>query len=190
MIPYFISLLLIGLPLMWIEWTLGRHGGGWGNGTAPGIFHNIHPENRWMKYLGVLGILGPLIIFIYYTYIESWTLAYSFFSLMGKLSGLNDQAALKSFLSGYQGIENNQYFSGIGTAYVFFLIAFFANMSVIYFGIRQGIERLNKIALPILFVCGLLLFVRVLTLGAPNVQHPEWNISSGFGFIWNPDYSQ
>lgn len=91
MIPYFISLLLIGLPLMWIEWTLGRHGGGWGNGTAPGILHNICPKNRWMKYWGVLGTVGPLLIFIYYIYIESWTLGYSFLSLTGKLSGLDHQ---------------------------------------------------------------------------------------------------
>ena len=28
MIPYFISLLLLGIPLMWIEWTIGRFGGG------------------------------------------------------------------------------------------------------------------------------------------------------------------
>lgn len=190
MIPYFISLFLIGIPLMWIEWTLGRHGGGWGNGTAPGIFHNIRPKNRWIKYCGVLGILGPLIIFVYYTYIESWTLGYSFFSLTGQLSSLSDQSAMKSFLSGYQGIEKNQYFSGIATAYVFFLITFFANISVIYFGIRRGIERLNKIALPILFVCGVILFFRVLSIGAPNLEHLERNVSTGFGFLWNPDFSQ
>ncbi len=190
MIPYFISLVLIGIPLMWIEWTLGRHGGGWGNGTAPGIFHNICPKNRWMKYLGVLGILGPLIIFIYYTYIESWTLGYSFFSLTGKLTGLNEQTALKSFLHGYQGIESNQYFQGITAAYIFFLLTFFANIGVIYFGIRQGIEQLNKIALPVLFICGVFVFVRVATLGAANPAHLDWNVSSGFGFLWNPDFSQ
>ena len=33
MIPYFVSLLLLGIPLMWIEWTLGRYGGGFGHGT-------------------------------------------------------------------------------------------------------------------------------------------------------------
>ncbi len=31
MIPYFISLLILGIPLMWIEWTLGRFGGGFGH---------------------------------------------------------------------------------------------------------------------------------------------------------------
>jgi len=32
MIPYFISFFLLGLPLMWIEWTIGRFGGGFGHG--------------------------------------------------------------------------------------------------------------------------------------------------------------
>jgi neurotransmitter:Na+ symporter, NSS family len=37
MIPYFISLLLIGIPLIWVEWTAGRYGGGFGHSSAPGI---------------------------------------------------------------------------------------------------------------------------------------------------------
>ncbi|MFA5164143.1 MAG: hypothetical protein WC481_01060 [Candidatus Omnitrophota bacterium] len=71
MIPYFIALLLLGIPLMWIEWSLGRYGGGFGHGTAPGIFHSIRRKNRFIKYFGVIGIFGPLVILIYYTYIES-----------------------------------------------------------------------------------------------------------------------
>jgi len=189
MIPYFISLLLIGLPLMWIEWTLGRYGGGFGHGTAPGIFHSISAKNRFIKYFGVIGIFGPLIIFIYYTYVESWSLAYSFFALTGKYAELSDQASLKSFLSGFQGIERNQFFQGIGAAYTFFLITFVLNIWVIYRGIRGGIERLCKWAMPLLFFCAIILVVRVLTLGAPSSLHPDWNISNGLGFLWNPDFS-
>ena len=119
MIPYLVALLLLGIPLMWIEWTLGRYGGGFEHGTAPGIFHSVWRKNRFIKYFGVIGIFGPLVIFMYYCYIESWTLAYSFFSLTGKLSPLADAQSLKDFLSGYQGIEKNQYFNGIGLAYLF-----------------------------------------------------------------------
>ncbi|MDD5506214.1 MAG: sodium-dependent transporter [Candidatus Omnitrophica bacterium] len=189
MIPYFISLFLLGIPLMWIEWTLGRYGGGFEPGTAPGIFHGVWQKNRFIKYFGIIGIFGPLVIFIYYTYIESWTLAYSFFALTGKYSGLTDQAAMKGFLSGFQGLEKNQYFSGISTAYIFFLITFILNVSVIYYGIKGGIERLCKLAMPLLFIFGLVLMIRVFTLGTPDVSRPDWNISNGFGFLWNPDFS-
>src|SRR3989338_8867100 len=189
MIPYFVSLLLLGIPLMWIEWTLGRYGGGFGHGTAPGIFHSIWQKNRFIKYFGVIGIFGPLVIFVYYTYIESWTLAYSFFALFGKYHGLRDQAGMKSFLSGFQGLEQNQFFNGLGPAYLFFLITFLLNAVVIYHGIKGGIERFCKWAMPALFLCAVILFARVLTLGAPDPAQPGWNINSGLGFVWNPDFS-
>ena len=189
MIPYFISLLFLGIPLMWIEWTLGRYGGGFGHGTAPGIFHSLWQKNRFIKYFGVIGIFGPLVIFIYYTFIESWTLAYSFFALTGKYTSLIDQSSLRSFLTGFQGLAKNQYFNGIGTAYTFFIITFLLNIWVIYYGIKGGIEKLCKWALPLLFVFGFILMIRVITLGAPDLSKPTWNVSQGFGFLWNPDFS-
>ncbi len=189
MIPYFVSLFLLGIPLMWIEWTLGRYGGGFEHGTAPGIFHSIWQKNRFIKYFGVIGIFGPLVIFIYYTYIESWTLAYSFFAFLGKYSKLADQAAMQSFLKGFQGLENNQYFHGLGPAYIFFVITFILNIWVIYYGIRGGIERLCKWAMPLLFIFGAVLLIRTMTLGTPDLARPSWNITNGFGFLWNPDFS-
>ncbi|MDD4894178.1 MAG: sodium-dependent transporter [Candidatus Omnitrophica bacterium] len=189
MIPYFVSLFLLGIPLMWIEWTLGRYGGGFEHGTAPGIFHSIWQKNRFIKYFGIIGIFGPLVIFIYYTYIESWTLAYSFFALIGKYGNLTDQSAMQGFLRGFQGLENNQHFNGLGPAYLFFLITFILNIWVIYYGIKGGIERLCKWAMPLLFIFGLILMVRVFTLGAPDLTKPDWNIVNGLGFLWNPDFS-
>lgn len=189
MIPYFVSLFLLGIPLMWIEWTLGRYGGGFEHGTAPGIFHSIWQKNRFIKYFGVIGIFGPLVIFIYYTYIESWTLAYSFFALSGKFAQAADQPAMKSFLSAFQGLEKNQFFSSLKPAYIFFLVTFFLNITVIYYGIKGGIERLCKIAMPLLFIFGVILMVRVLTLGTPDHLKPDWNLLNGLGFLWNPDFS-
>lgn len=84
MIPYFISFLLLGIPLMWIEWTAGRFGGGFGHGTAPGIFHSMWQKSRFIKYFGIIGIFGPVLIFMYYTYVESWLLGYAFFSITGR----------------------------------------------------------------------------------------------------------
>jgi len=188
MIPYFISLFLLGIPLMWIEWTLGRYGGGFEHGTAPGIFHSLWEKNRFIKYFGVIGIFGPLIIFIYYTYIESWALAYSFFALFGKYTKDMDQASMQAFLRGFQGLEKNIYFSNLNWTYFFFLITFILNISIIYYGIRGGIERLAKIGMPVLFVFAILLMIRVLTLGAPDPNKPDWNIINGLGFLWNPDF--
>ena len=189
MIPYFIALLLLGIPLMWIEWTIGRYGGGFGHSTAPGIFHTLWEKNRFIKYFGVIGIFGPLIIFIYYTFIESWSLGYSFFALTGKYNASMNQEAMRSFLKGYQGLESNAYFQSIGPAYVFFVLTFAVNVGVIFFGIKLGIEKFSKIGMPVLFICALILFLRVCTLQNPDPAHESWNFSNGMGFLWNPDFS-
>ncbi len=188
MIPYFISLFLLGIPLMWIEWSVGRFGGLFGHGTAPGMFDRMW-KNRFIKYFGVIGVFGPLVIFIYYTYIESWILAYAFFALTGKLAQATSQSQMMSFLSGFQGIASNQYFSNIWTAYIFFLITFAINVYILFRGIAGGIEWLCNWALPVLFLAGIAVAVRVLTLGAPVLAHPDWNIVNGLGFLWNPDFA-
>ena len=48
MIPYFIALLLLGIPMMWVEWTIGRFGGVRGHGTTPGMFAALwkHPGGQ------------------------------------------------------------------------------------------------------------------------------------------------
>lgn len=189
MIPYIAAVLLIGVPMMWVEWTAGRYGGGFGHSSAPGIFQSLWPKNPAAKYIGVLGLVGPLVIIMYYVYIESWTLAYSYYSLTGALTQAGHEGNLRSFLSGLQGLEQNQYFSGMGAAFTFFIITFLANMSVVYFGIKGGIERFCNIAMPVLLIFGLLLAVRVLTLFAPNPAHPDWSSTNGLGFLWNPDFS-
>ncbi|MCD6385374.1 sodium:calcium symporter, partial [Candidatus Sumerlaeota bacterium] len=78
MIPYFIAFLLLGIPLCWVEWTMGRYGGRFSHGSAPGIFQSMW-RSPVAKYIGAIGIFGPLIIFFYYTYIESWTLGYAYY---------------------------------------------------------------------------------------------------------------
>lgn len=178
MIPYFISLFLLGIPLMWVEWTAGRYGGGYEHSTAPGIFHTMWEKNRFIKYFGVIGIFGPLVIFIYYTYIESWLLGYSFYAITGKLTKLTTEIDMVNFLSKYQRSI---------PAYIFFVITFTLNIYVVYRGIHKGIEALTKIAMPLLLVFAIVIAIRVLTLGAVN--NPNWHPLNGLGFLWNLNFS-
>ncbi len=189
LIPYFVSLLVLGIPLMWIEWTIGRYGGGFGHSTAPGIFHTLWEKNRFIKYFGLIGIFGPMVIFIYYIYIESWTLGYSLFSITGKLSQITEQGQMRQFLSSFQGIVRNEHFDSILPAYTFFIATFAVNMLILFHGIKKGIERFCKIAMPLLLVFAVFMLIRVFTLGAPNQAEPTWNVVNGLGFLWNPDFS-
>ena len=68
---------------MWVEWTIGRYGGQFGHSTSPGMFARLW-RSPTSKYLGSLGIALPLLFTVYYTYIESWTLAYACFSCTGQ----------------------------------------------------------------------------------------------------------
>jgi SNF family Na+-dependent transporter len=188
LIPYFVALFLLGLPLMWIEWTIGRFGGGFGHSTAPGMFHTLWNKNRFIKYFGVIGIFGPVVIYIYYVYIESWLLGYSWFAATGQYNGCTTQESMKAFLQGYQGVVRNEYFAGLGPAYLFFLVTFALNTVVVYFGIQKGIETLCKYGLPVLFALAIVLVVRVLTLGTPDPARPDWNVLGGMGFLWNPQW--
>lgn len=189
LIPYFVALLLLGIPLMWVEWTLGRKGGELGHGTAPSIFHKLS-NKTWLKYVGAIGVAGPFVILIYYMFVESWALAYAWYSFTGVLFENPTQESMKAFLTGFQGLANNQYFSGIGTAYTFFVITFLANFYFIYRGVKGGIEKLSLYGMPILIVIGVLLVVRVFTLGTPDPAQPDLNVGNALGFVWNPDFSK
>ncbi len=188
MIPYFLAFLLLGIPLAWVEWTIGRYGGHHGHGSAPGIYHILTGRKKWAKYLGVTALLGPITIFFYYCYIEGWTLAYAIFSLTGKFNGITNPEQMTGFLAGFQGVESNSFFSSIWSAYTAFLFVFLINFYFIYRGVTKGIEKLNKIALPIMFVIGITLLIRVMTLD-PHPDHPGQNFLNGLGFMWNPDFS-
>lgn len=39
MIPYFFALIVIGMPLMMVEWSIGRYGGKYGHGTMGPIMY-------------------------------------------------------------------------------------------------------------------------------------------------------
>ena len=185
MIPYFISFLLLGIPLIWIEWAIGRYGGLFGHGTAPLILSRMW-KNRTMKYFGTIGVFGPLVIVIYYLYIESWLLGYTFFSATGRLTSIGTQEGMLGFLRSYQGLGSENLFA---YTYLFFVITFILNFAIIYRGIRGGIEKLCKIAMPLLFLMAIVLTVRVFMLGTPDPAQPDANISAGLGFLWNPDFS-
>lgn len=183
-IPYFVALLLFGIPLAWCEWAMGRLGGSHRHGSAPGIF-GVLWKNRCAKYLGAFGICLPLGVLTYYLYVESWTLSYAFFSLIWDFVGKSSMTDMQGFLSAYQGVDTE---AGVTiAAYVFFLITLGANYWVMSGGIAKGIERLARIGMPALVILAVFLVIRVLTLSPPDPAHPENNVLNGLGFVWNPD---
>jgi SNF family Na+-dependent transporter len=171
MIPYFIALFLLGLPVLWTEWIIGRYGGMRGHGSLPMIFSEVAGK-KWAKYLGSLGLLVALIITSYYIYVVSWGLGYSVFSASGSYFGKDTIA----FLNDYTGGNRNMFL----LSYLFYVVVLLFAFLVLTRGISGGIERMAKVAMPLLIIFAIILTVRVLTLG-PRA----WE---GLTYIWRPNW--
>jgi SNF family Na+-dependent transporter len=127
---------------------------------------------------------------VYYVYVESWALGFSLFSLTETYFGQETLTGMRTFLSSYQGVGEG-FFSSLLPACGFLLLTLGINFYVLYRGLSKGIERLALIAMPALVLFAVILVIRVVLLGTPDpVNHPDWNVETGFAFIWNPNLTQ
>jgi SNF family Na+-dependent transporter len=184
LVPYFIALAVLAVPLMWAESAMGRLGGAAGKGSGPGLLPLLWP-GRAAAYLGVLGVVLPLAVAAYYIYVESWALAFAVQSAAGAFANATTAADMSGALAALQGADAD----GVsGAGYAAFLGAVVANGVVLHGGVARGIERLARVAMPLLLVLALVLLVRVATLGTPDpVHHPDRSVAAGFAFLWRPD---
>ena len=186
MIAYFVSFVLVGLPVCWVEWTMGRAGGRYGFNSAPGIFSSV---SHWMgaRYLGVVAFVIPVCIYMYYVVIEAWCLAYAVNYLRGVM-GFDQTSEAKDFFGSLVGIDTDGSALHFDVKHVgvYFIAVFALNFILIYRGIAKGIEWFCKYAMPTLVIVAIIVLVRVLTLGTPDADFPDRNVETGLGFMWNP----
>ncbi len=186
MIAYFCAFLLLGIPLCWMEWAVGRRGGALGGHSSASIFLLLTRSPIW-KYLGLLAVLAPLCISMYYMYLEGWTLGYAWHTAVGDLN-LGESREFTNFFATFTGAgQDGAIFSTAESSLlIFFAIAIIANFWLLYRGVAKGIEWFSKLSMPILLLTALLILVRVLTLGTPDADHPERCVNQGLGYMWNP----
>jgi len=169
LIPYFFALLTAGIPILLLEFGVGRLGGG----SAPYTFSRLSRRFEW---LGWWQVLICFVITTYYVAIVSWAISYFFFSFnqsWGEDTG--------SFLMGdYLGIPDDVVtaagwnFGGLRWHILLPLAAVWAGVYfVLYRGVKGGIEKMSKIFMPILFVVMVLFVIRAVTLpgAAEGLNH-------------------
>jgi NSS family neurotransmitter:Na+ symporter len=183
-IPYLVSFVLMGIPLLWIEWAIGRHGGRYGHHSTPGAMHAMGRHGIW-KYIGVFGIFTNLTVAAYYAYIESWTLGYVWYSLIGSFADKSPQG-VSDFFSWYLGSEQGL-ISFSGPAVIFFCITLLVNLWILSRGLQKGVEIASKIGMPILIIFGVFLTIRALTLDAGD-QGAVNDAMMGLSFLWTPQF--
>ncbi len=182
MVPYFIALFIIGLPLMLIEWVIGRYAGAKGHGSMTGILGSFFNHSYSSRVLGSLGVAIPFLIVTYYIYIASWTLGFAFYALIGQLPKPAITEDYKQAMNPFLDFFRN-YTSPSIQAIIFLVITIVISWYILQRGIAKGIEVLAKFGIPTLLLMGLTLSVVSLTISGGKGF-------SGLLFIYTPDFSK
>ncbi|GIZ08837.1 hypothetical protein [Flavobacterium sp. UMI-01] len=186
-IPYLVCFLLMGIPLLFIEWSSGRYGGKFGNHSTPYILDSM-VKGRLLKYIGVFGIFTNIAVAAYYCYIESWTMSYVYHSIIGTFNGMS-QADVAGFFGNYIDIGHST--TGIPyEAVIFYIICLLINTYILSKGLK-GIEKVAKVGMPLLILFGAILAIKGLTLGTSGASEvfPDANAWDGLNFLWTPQYN-
>lgn len=185
-IPYLVCFLLMGIPLLFVEWSSGRYGGRFGNHSTPYILDTM-TKGRILKYIGVFGIFTNIAVAAYYAYIESWTMSYVLHSVRGTFNGM-DQSGVANFFTSYTDVLHST--TGIPyEAVIFYVLCLAINVYVLSKGLG-GVEKVAKIGMPLLILFGAVLAIRGLTLGTSGASEvfPDANAWDGLNFLWTPQY--
>ncbi|MCS7306931.1 MAG: sodium-dependent transporter [Aquificaceae bacterium] len=182
MVPYFVALFLIGMPLMVLEWVIGRYAGARGHGSMTGIMGSLFHHANWARVLGSIGVAIPFLIVCYYIYIESWTLGFAVLSLLGQMpppTGAEDyKQAMQPYVDFYK-----SYTKPSTVAIVFLVITLLVNWYILQRGVVRGIELTAKFGIPALLLMGL--FLGVISLSIKGGKGLE-----GLFYIFTPDLSK
>lgn len=177
LIPYFFALLTAGIPILLLEFGIGRQG----RGSAP---LSLSKLSRRFEWLGWWQALICFVITTYYVAVIAWAVAYFFYSF--DLSWGKDT---KAFLFGtHLGLpddvvtENGWNFGGIQWRVLLPLAAVWAGAYfVLARGVKQGIEKVSKIFMPVLMVIMILFVIRAVTL--PGA-------AEGLNHLFTPDFGK
>lgn len=177
-IPYLVCFLLMGIPLLFVEWSMGRFGGKHGDHSTPFILSHMAPKKQFLwKYVGVFGIFTNLSVAAYYCYLESWTLSYTWHSIAGSFQGQTAEGIAGFF---------NEYVMHPGTeAYAFWIFCLVLNTYILSRGLSGGVEKVAKIGMPLLILFGIFLAYKGLTVQA-GVDGAKFSSSEGLNFLWSP----
>lgn len=141
---YLLCVALVGLPIMLAEIYLGKRS----QKNPVGAFRFLKQESRFWPWVGGMAVLCAAIILSYYTVVAGWVLHYVWLSLKGGLPGTGGEEAAHYFTA----------FAGDSALQLFYHTVMTAGvMAIVYRGIQRGVEKANKILMPLLILALLFL---------------------------------
>lgn len=156
LLPYFIFVILIASTGVIEEFALGRAGGAGPMGSFGMCTELRYGKRKVGERIGYIPILGSLALAIGYTCVMGWIFKYTVMSFTGDL-----------FSMGQDMDVINGTFGGTASAWganIWIIVAIAASFAIMSFGIAGGIEKANKVMMPVLFALFLALGVYIFTL--------------------------
>ncbi|MCB9480384.1 MAG: sodium-dependent transporter [Desulfobacteraceae bacterium] len=169
LIPYILFVFGIAAVGLMGEWAFGRSQ----RKGAIGAFENVF-KSKNEKYkgfgaaLGLIPVAAIYSIYIFYTIVIGWLIKYFFLAISGSFSTMD----IPSYFGSFPGSSASISWHGA---------AIIINLVIVYFGVSKGIEKANKIIMPLFFGMLILLLFRSVTLDGAF---------EGFKYIFMPDWSK
>jgi NSS family neurotransmitter:Na+ symporter len=166
-IIYLLCVAVVGIPVQWLELSLGRRTG---KNPVGAYAAGSSPTSPW-RLVGYLGLIVGIVILSYYTVVAGWTAGYIVLGAGGELmdKSTSSAAMFKTF--------THDPYQQVGYLLVFMALS----VGVVWGGVKGGIERVTSILMPVLVLLMIGLIVRAVTL-------PQ--AAKGLQFYLYPDFSQ
>jgi neurotransmitter:Na+ symporter, NSS family len=163
---YLLLMVLVGIPMMVSEFSLGRSA----QKNTVGVYASLteNPKSRW-RAAGYFHWILAAFFLSWYAVVSGWTLRYVFASASGSYFG--DAAGIAAFkLSVLEGPQT----------LFWHLVVLLLTLGAVLGNISKGIERINFILMPLLFamIIGLAIYASTLS-----------NVTDGYAFYLRPDFS-
>lgn len=164
---YLICIAAVGLPIMMAELLIGRST----QKSAVGALKAaVGP--MW-GIVGGWGVLCGFILLSYYTVIAGWSLFYFTKTIGWSMGGFPADLSTGDLFGEQVGNGSLQ----LGLSFLFSI----ATVSVVYFGVQKGIERIARIFLPVLFVILIMMLVSALGMSGSG---------EALAFIFRPNFAE
>ena len=165
---YLLFLLLFGLPIMVMEFAVGRAS----QRSAARSFHLLEPVGTKWHWYSLGAMAGNYLLMMFYTTVGGWMIAYFFKMLAGEFKGLDPQQVGGVF---------NGMLAQPGYQVFWMLVTVVLGFGVCSMGLQKGVERVTKVMMACLYIIMLILCVRSVTL--PGA-------SEGLKFYLLPDFGK
>lgn len=169
---YLLCLVFLGLPVMVMEFSMGRAA----QASPVKLYQNITPEKKPWRVQGYLSLVANILLMSFYTTIAGWIGLYAVKAAKGDFSGIPEIEAEATITDSLLSLWSNNPLMIICTAVVAILACLICS-----FGLQKGLERITKYMMMALLILMVAMAVYGLTLSGAK---------EGIAFYLKPDFSK